>query len=173
LNPAYVSGDTFILQQAEVKKFPRAAEQDVKSLTIWQYNHNGCAIAEEEQQYLTQTHDLFNLVPRVKTPLRKLLDKSRKFRAHPFWKDQKRPELPVYDQKFVTHFSDKKIDRFVTIVIVGIGKVMLIAPMWILQALATPIPKLGTITAFIVLFLGMVSYATVAKPFETLAATAA
>jgi len=32
---------------------------------------------------------------------------------------------------------------------------------------------LGTITAFIMLFLTIISYATVAKPFETLAATAA
>ena len=51
---------------------------------------------------------------------------------------------------------------------------MLIAPMWILQALdGRTLPKLGTITAFIVTFLMLVSYATLAKPFETLAATAA
>jgi hypothetical protein len=166
-------GDTFILQQAELKKFPRASALDVKSLMNWHYNHNDCAIAQEEQKYLTQTHDLFSLVPRVKTPLRRLLDRWRKFRVHPFWRDEQPPELPVYDQDLVTYFSDKKVDRFITIIIVGIGTVMLIAPVWILQALTAPIPKLGTITAFIVLFLGMISYATVAKPFETLAATAA
>ena len=45
--------------------------------------------------------------------------------------------------------------------------------MWILQALDKNNHKLGVITAFVVVFLGLVSYATVAKPFETLAATAA
>ena len=93
--------------------------------------------------------------------------------VHSFWRDEKSPELPVYDQDLVTYFSDKKVDRFITIVIVGIGTVMLIAPLWNLQALTTPILKLGTITAFIMLFLTIISYATVAKPFETLAATAA
>jgi hypothetical protein len=170
---SFVFEDTFILQQAEVKNFPRASAVDVESLMNWHYNHNDCAIAEEEQKYLTQVHDLLSLVPRVKTPLRRLLDRWKKFRVHPFWRDEKSPELPVYDQGLVTYFSDKKVDRFITIVIVGIGTVMLIAPMWILQALTALIPKLRTITAFIVLFLGMISYATVAKPFETLAATAA
>ena len=63
--------------------------------------------------------------------------------------------------------------RFMTVLIVGIGTVMLLVPMWILQALDKNNHKLGVITAFVVVFLGLVSYATVAKPFETLAATAA
>lgn len=50
---------------------------------------------------------------------------------------------------------------------------MLLTPMWILQALHNDNAKLAVITAFVVVFLGLVAYATVAKPFETLAATAA
>jgi accessory gene regulator protein AgrB len=69
--------------------------------------------------------------------------------------------------------SGKRIDRFITVIIMSIGLTMLIAPMWILQALDDPRKKLAVITAFIVVFLGMVSYATVAKLPEILAATAA
>lgn len=83
------------------------------------------------------------------------------------------PELPIYDKDVITYTSDKRIDRFITILVVGIGVVMLIAPMWILQAVPSNSYKLAVITTFIVVFLGIVSYATVAKPFETLAATAA
>jgi hypothetical protein len=165
--------DTFILQQAELKKYPQPSTQDIISLENWHWNHNNCAIAEEEKAYLSQKHDLFSLVPRVKTPLRRLLDRSRKFKLHRFWHSKDKPELPFYDDKVVTYTSDKRIDRFITVIIITVGMAMLIAPIWILQALKQPIPKLGTITAFIVLFLGMLSYATVAKPFETLAATAA
>jgi hypothetical protein len=50
---------------------------------------------------------------------------------------------------------------------------MLIVPMWILRSLKDGNAKLGTITAFMLFFLGLVSYTTIAKPFETLAATAA
>ena len=165
--------DSFILQQAELKKYPTSKHQDVKSLENWHWNHNDCAIDPEEQKYLTHQHDLFSVVPREKTPLRRLLDRSKRFRIHSWWKDKKAPELPLYDKDVVTYISDKRIDRFITVVIVGVGVLMLIAPMWILQALQDIHQKLGTITAFIVLFLGMVSYTTVAKPFETLAATAA
>lgn len=51
---------------------------------------------------------------------------------------------------------------------------MLISPIWILHALGgKAVQKLGTITAFIFAFLCMVSYASVAKPFEALGAIAA
>jgi hypothetical protein len=73
----------------------------------------------------------------------------------------------------VTYFSDKRIDRFITFLVVGVGMIMLIAPMWILYGLQSNLQKLGTITGFIVLFLVLVVSATVAKPFEALAATAA
>jgi len=50
---------------------------------------------------------------------------------------------------------------------------MLIAPMWVLHAVKNQNAQLAVITAFIVVFLGMLSYATTAKPGETLGATAA
>ena len=65
------------------------------------------------------------------------------------------------------------MDRFVTAVIVSIGTIMLIAPMWILQALGSQQQKLWVITLFLLSFVMMISYATVARPFEILAATAA
>ena len=83
------------------------------------------------------------------------------------------PELPLYDRDHVFHGSDRKIDRLMAIIVITIGTVMLIVPMWILPNLKGANAKLGTITAFMLLFLGLVSYTTVAKPFETLAATAA
>lgn len=174
-----------MLQQAELKKFPQAARPDLKSVRNWHFNHGGkdledgevdltcCAISPEEQEYLNHPQDLFSVVPREKAPLRRLLDRSRKFRIASFWKSKDAPGLPIYDQDVITYTSDKRIDRFVTVLIVGSGTMMLLVPMWILQALDKSNHKLGVITAFVVVFLGLVSYATVAKPFETLAATAA
>ncbi|KAL5317452.1 hypothetical protein ACEPPN_014547 [Leptodophora sp. 'Broadleaf-Isolate-01'] len=165
--------DAFMLQQAELKKFPQAARQDLKSVQNWHYNHGGHAISPEEQTYLTHSLDVFSVVPKEKAPLRRLLDRSRTFRISSLWKSDEAPNLPLYDQDVITYTSDKRIDRFVTVLIVGIGTVMLLAPMWILQALDRSVLKLAVITVFVVVFLGLVSYATVAKPFETLAATAA
>ncbi len=83
------------------------------------------------------------------------------------------PSLPIYDKDMITYTSDKRIDRFITVIIIGVGTLMLIAPMWILQALEDAKRKLAVITAFIAVFLGLFSSMTDAKPFETLAATAA
>ena len=50
---------------------------------------------------------------------------------------------------------------------------MLIGPLWILDAVGTRRAQLEVISVFIVVFLVLVSSITVAKPFESLAATAA
>jgi len=162
-----------MIQQAELKKHPKPSLDNIESLRTWHSNRSNRAISEEEQSYLHHPRDLFSLVPKDKSPLRRLLERSSNFRFYQVWRHSKPPELPFHDEN-VIYISDKKVERFVTAVIVVAGMIMLIAPMWILQALdGRTIPKLGTITAFIVVFLGMVSYATLAKPFETLAATAA
>ena len=73
----------------------------------------------------------------------------------------------------VHYISDAKIDHFVTVSIMTIGLLMLIAPLWILTYLGGLARRLAVISAFIVLFVVLVSWATVAKPFESLAAAAA
>jgi hypothetical protein len=50
---------------------------------------------------------------------------------------------------------------------------MLIAPLWILNYVSGPSARLEIITAFVVVFLCLIQSVTIAKPFETLAATAA
>ena len=71
------------------------------------------------------------------------------------------------------YISDEKIDRFIATFIIGLGLIMLIAPLWVLAFLGGLVPRLGVISAFIVLFVSLVSLTTVAKPFESLAAAAA
>ena len=72
-----------------------------------------------------------------------------------------------------THYaSDKRIDVFITFIILLIGVFMLIAPLWILEYVRRKVDRLGVITIFIVLFILLLSLTTVARPFETLAAAA-
>ena len=163
----------FLLQQGELRRYPTAPRHDIQSLLNWHTNHDGCAIAEEETNYLTLKHDLVSLVPKSSTPLRRLLESSGWFKLHLLWKDKDVPELPLYDRNEVTLFSDGKVDRFIAVIITALGTMMLIVPLWVLPNLEDMNAKLGTITAFVVVFLGLVAYTTTAKPFETLAATAA
>lgn len=158
-----------MLQQTQIKKHPTASAQDIRSLQNWHYNHQYRAIDTAEQAYLSHTRDLFSVIPKDRTPLRRLLEKSASFRIHWLWREEKPPDLLLYDRDEVKYTSDKKINAFTTVLILTVGVAMIVAPMWILEYQKTAATKLGTITAFVVAFLGMISYASVAKPFEVLA----
>lgn len=100
------------------------------------------------------------------------MDSSLRLRTLGVWKDDK-GDIPSYDAGNVGYFSDKRMDRFASAIIVAIGVAMLITPIWILQALESLPAKLGTITAFVSVFLLVASMVMVSKPLEALSATAA
>jgi hypothetical protein len=104
--------------------------------------------------------------------MRQFLESPIVFRLHLLWKKDLPPETRDVDKEVRIYGSDGKIDNITTTVILLIGLGMLVAPIWILAIVANAYSKLGVIAVFIVIFLSIV-YATVAKPAETLAATAA
>lgn len=146
---------------------------NVFDIRRWHENNDNSAIAEDEQTYLSHEGDLVYVVPKVRSPLGDLIDRSRYLRTLSAWKKKDAPELPQYEDNAITYMSEKRVDSFTTSLTILSGLIMLIAPIWILQALSKPKAKLVTITIFIIVFLGMVSYITASKPSETLAATAA
>ena len=144
-------------------------EKDICNLDTWFSNNT---ILAEETDYMRCRSDLFCLAPRMRSPLRSLLGHASRFRFLKLW------QLKFFyrqgsEDESVYYSADEKIDRFIATVIMGLGLIMLIAPLWILAFLEGLIPRLGVISAFIVLFLVLLSITTVAKPFESLAAAAA
>lgn len=159
-----------MLQQSALNQFSDAPQRDVRSIRNWHYNHGSAAILNEEQKYLEQD-DLFCVLQKDKTPLRRMIDKSYRLRTMDLWR---RPDtVPDYDTSHISYYSDKRIDHFASGVIIGIGTCLLIIPLWILQALDTLTIKLAVITVFIFVFLLILSISMASKPFEALAATAA
>jgi hypothetical protein len=161
-----------MLQQTILRKLPEVPDRNVQSVVNWHYNHDFNAIAPDEQSYLSHTGDLFSLVQKSVSPIRHLVNSSERLRTLSLWRYQKE-DAPEYDTKQVLYYSDKRIDAFDSAFIFFLGAAMLVAPIWILQTLDVLQAKLGVITAFIVLFLAMMSYAIHTKPFEALGATAA
>jgi len=164
--------DNFVLQHSELRARPEALDVDIAKVQKWHKNHDRKAIAKEEQKYLKHKQDLFSLVPRVKAPVRLMLERSRWFCELRIWRNKNATALPVYDQDLITYTSDERIDSFATFIVVSFGLGMILAPIWILSFVDPKVVKLGIITVFIVVFLGMVSYATTSSPGESLAATA-
>lgn len=82
-------------------------------------------------------------------------------------------KAPEYDAKQISYYSDERMDRFTSAVLLVIGVVMLITPIWILEALNGIRYKLAVITIYVFVFLLILSLAMYTKPFEALGATAA
>ncbi|KAL3479502.1 hypothetical protein BJX99DRAFT_222235 [Aspergillus californicus] len=167
-----MSADRYIYHYIQLKTRASAPKKDIKSLKNWFYNHDG-AITPEERRYI-EKDDLFALVPKDRSPLRRLLERSSSFRFSRLWKRNKPDsELPFHIQQHVHYSSDKRMDRFVTLTTIATGLIMIIAPIWILAYTDPAAFKLAVITIFNFLFLTLVSLGTNAKPYESLTVTAA
>ncbi|KAI0437797.1 hypothetical protein F4803DRAFT_128555 [Xylaria telfairii] len=162
----------FLIQQSQLRDYVRAPSRDVKNLRTWHANHQHKAIDEEEHRYLEQDQDLIRLRATDKTPLRDWIDSSLVLRTLSIWKKKSRV-VPEYEASNISYYSDTSIDAFASAMIVFVGASLLITPIWILQAIEKLQIKLGVITAFVLVFLLVLSFAMVAKPFEALGATAA
>lgn len=111
------------------------------------------------------------MVHKDETPVRRLINSSKRLRTLSIWRQP--PPTDNDNDGMVTYFSDRRMDNFASGVIIGVGMVMLIVPLWILAAMANTTAKLVVITLFVFLFLLILSFAIASKPFEALGATAA
>jgi hypothetical protein len=164
--------DDWILQQSDVRKLRPAPLRDIENLLNWHRIHDHKAINKAEHQYLEKKIDLVRLVPENKTNVRRLVDKSPWLSTLSIWREQKEFDIE-YDIKSIQSYSEKRLDNFASGIIVTIGAVMLMAPLWIMQFLNSSVSKLVVITVFNSAFLLVMSFIMVAKPFEALGATAA
>lgn len=162
-----------MIQHSQIRARPQVPKRDVCSIDNW-FHNNGNAILEAEMQYTKHPSDLFSLVPASKTPLRLFFERSRHFRMLSFWKSKRiESDDTIIKNDYIHYRSDQKIDRFIAIFITFLGIIMLIAPLWVLAFLDGLVRRLSVISSFIVLFVVLLSFTTVARPFESLAAAAA
>lgn len=149
--------------------FP-APTRSVKNIKTWLENNKG-AIMEAEIAFIERSEELVSMCP-PKSALR------RWFEDHVVWKlgifnIKAYSRSPLSESESVTYtFDDRAVDLFGSLSAFVAASAMLIAPLWILESLATLKQKLGVITIFILLFLGFLTLTTLGRPFERLAATA-
>ncbi|KAI1781207.1 hypothetical protein F4818DRAFT_398330 [Hypoxylon cercidicola] len=153
-----------------MRQFSKVPSRDIKNIKRWHQEYDNRVIDDVELSYLDQ-NDLICLSQNDKTPLRQLLDSSLRLRTLSIWRDTSRPTMG--SSGHVSYFSDKKMNAFVSMMIVFIGTAMLIIPIWILERQDDLERKLIVITVFIFIFLVALSSVMATKPFEALGATAA
>jgi hypothetical protein len=77
-----------------------------------------------------------------------------------------------YDEPNLMLWNEQHAQAFFTKATMVVGLGMLIGPLWVLEFVNGPLQRLGVITAFVVLFLFLLSVATTARPIESLAGAA-
>ena len=144
-------------------------------------SHPG-AIQGAEASFIESHEDLIALNPTTHTPLREALEKLGLFHSGPLFEHRRHKfgtsnfalEDPMSYTAHTTFYQNhQKIDGLVNAVICVAGFIMLVAPLWTLLYVSYRPYQLTVITIFIALFLAMVQSVSVARPFESLAATAA
>ncbi|KAI0539624.1 hypothetical protein GGR58DRAFT_463552 [Xylaria digitata] len=162
----------FLIQQSQLREYVRAPSRDVKNLRTWHSNHQNVAIDEEEHRYLEENQDLIRLRSSDKTPLRNWIDNSLALRTLSIWKKHSQV-IPKYEASNISYYSNTSMDAFASAMIVFTGASILITPIWVLQAIESLQIKLAAITGFVLVFLLLLSFVMVSKPFEALGVTAA
>lgn len=139
-------------------------------MKAWFWNNPG-AIVQEEQEYINKVGDVISLVNRVKSPLRLLLEKFESLLTWRLFRTKSRQDqIP---SATTSYYSNARFDSFVTLVLMFTGMLLLLGPMWILEFMSNNTKRLGVITGFVLLFTLLLASATISRPFEVLAATAA
>jgi hypothetical protein len=162
-----------VIQAQQLRASPPVPLREISNISNWFSNHRD-AILDEERAYIKKTPDHMSLVVKTKTPFRRALERSTHFRTWGLWKKD-HSELPNdrYSSELEYIASDERIDKVIATSIVVAGLAMLIAPIWILEYVDPVAIKLGVISAFLVIFVLLLGFATTARSFETVAAAAA
>jgi hypothetical protein len=158
----------------QIKARPDAPKTNIRNIKTWLSNRSG-AIHENEIRFL-QSKDLITASRGEKSPLRRVFEQHilaptlglfGLFSTNSYEVDS-----PESGLKTTVRGDDRQVDMGATISIFATATVMLIAPLWILAALSTIVQKLAVITTFSIVFLAVMNWGSLARPFEILAATA-
>ena len=174
---SYIWIDRLLLDFSQLHLLPPASDFNIKNTQDW-FIHNDGVIMADEQNFSHETQELVCFC-KPKSALRQLLERqminasddgnsSRLFRF--FRKDV--PKMSAHDRNATNNYDDALLDRFTFFTMLVAVLIMLIVPLWVLQALTNIHHKLGVITAFSVTWLGILSYGVHGKVFEKLAGIA-
>ncbi len=157
----------------QIKARPDAPKTNIRNVKTWLFNRQG-AIHENEIRFL-QSKDLITTSKCEKSPLRRLFEQQILARTRGlfglFLTDSK-DHGPESGLKTTICGDDQQVEKSATVFIFVAATVMLIAPLWVLAALSQVFQKLAVITTFSIMFLAVMNWGTITKPFEVLAATA-
>lgn len=157
---------------------PAAEPRQIKNVKNWLFNTANKyrdAIAETETKSYTAPKyaaDLISISSRTRPPLGQWLESSAKLQLSGLFREN-HVEGKHVDATTTTYSSNAKFEKLTNRSIILGGLVMLLTPLWLLEYYSGSKVRLGIITTFVVAFMWIMSTATINRPFEVVAASAA
>jgi hypothetical protein len=161
--------DQYIEAFSKIRARPRAEQRQIDNLVNWLKRG---AITEDETHFANHKSDLISIHARSRPPLGRWLEACQKLQDLKIFKAKSIKGLHI-ESDTTSYSSDKMFERFTTLGIIFTGLVMLLAPMWWLECVEDRRSRLKIITGFVIVFILAMTTATINKPFEVVAATAA
>lgn len=167
--------DELISHYSSLKSRPRASKTALKNMRTWLKNNNSPIHPLEAEFINNNNADLITMAGSPKSIIRRLAEQCIILPTRGLFGAVPTQSVNQHHATFRTniHASDEHVDTLASFMIFLAATAMLIAPLWLLALVAEePLHRLGTITGFLVLFLIILTWGTLARPFEILAATA-
>ncbi|KAK7943546.1 uncharacterized protein PG986_012659 [Apiospora aurea] len=156
-----------LLSYKELKSAPSVPKGNINNINTWLSNN--CYPIEDAEVESLKAKDLIPVARSQKSLLRQLFEEYVLIPTRGLFGllgERNGPEQTnIYG-------SDEPMEAIASASVFVVGMVTLIAPLWTLSVTHDMFKRLGVITAFIAVLLGVLTSATLAKPFEILAATA-
>nr|KAK5443051.1 hypothetical protein LTR18_005728 [Exophiala xenobiotica] len=157
-----------VIAFSDMKARTTANERQIANLENYLYHNYPGSIDLEETKFVKHHEDLIPILTKGRSPLRHLVEKSRKFRSWGLFSISK--EGGTSTSRF---YSGRKMDAFTNAIIIVLGLTMLLGPIWWLNSVQSADGKLGIITGFTFLFTVVLVCSSVEQPFQILGGTAA
>jgi len=162
--------DQYIEAYSKVRTRPKAELRQIQNVHKWL--KGGAINPEERKPWLDHEGDLIAVNTRSRPPLLQLLEASRLLRLSGLLREKLSPDVHVISDH--THYSSNELFEQISCVsIILLGFMMMLGPLWWLNFVSDSRKRLGIITGFIAVFMLLMTCATVNRPFEVVASSAA
>ncbi|KAF2728845.1 hypothetical protein EJ04DRAFT_590275 [Polyplosphaeria fusca] len=159
--------DTF----SRIRQRPRADKRQLQNLAN-ELDLKIGMIDKKEAQFASHHADLMSISPTSVSPLVRFLDTVFGLIGGRGIRVKRDEESQILDDG-ARYASNSALSNLSTGCIIFLGWVMLLGPLWWLEFVNKSVYRLAIITGFMALFMVMMSAATVHRPFEVVAASAA
>ena len=161
--------DQYVDTFSKIRDRPKAEKRQIGNVESFLARGG---IAEKERKFISHRGDLISINSHTSSPLGRLLEATPLIRLSRLVRAKPDPESHVISS-YTNYASDEALAMLTTVSIIVLGLCMLLGPMWWLEFVSDSKKRLLIITVFLTIFMGLMSTATVNRPFEVVAASAA